>query len=477
MNRIARGSQTDEDLKILSQRIKQKDDPSIPEDALFIYSVNADVTEQNENHLSKLEGQEIVCKALVRHNILKNFTPIIERDGSIKGTPLQNELKVKIGAEVMLTYNIDVVDGLTNGAFGKIVGFEFDENKKLKFIMIEFYSDVVGKERRNKYPGYKAKYPKATAIGLHEAHYNVENRFSTSSSKATAINYPLKLSFAVTGHRVQGQTVLRPKYAVTDLKKARFPGQAYVMLSRVESMDQLIILDSLYDEKWRVCKDALETVETIERNAMNLELGFDQGEQMQIISLNIRSLKNMKHLIQDRNFRSSSLVCLQEIWHQSESNETHNVSEFQQHFNTGPVWRGNGIACYMKDEFRVVETFWEPEFQLSKVSNGKYDIVNVYFKNSSEKEFLFCLKSLITDFSKTIIVGDFNINFKEKGQSAVLKWLDSKNFMQLVKKSTHIMGGLIDHVWVPENLIGSINVNQKGIYFSDHDMIVLTLER
>ena len=40
LNRIARGKHNDEDLKILSRRVKPKDDPSLPEDALFIFSIN-----------------------------------------------------------------------------------------------------------------------------------------------------------------------------------------------------------------------------------------------------------------------------------------------------------------------------------------------------------------------------------------------------------------------------------------------------
>ena len=65
-------------------------------------------------------GQEFKSEALVKHSTMKNFKPSIERDGSIKGTPLQFNLCLKVGAEVMLTYNVDTCDGLTNGAFGPI---------------------------------------------------------------------------------------------------------------------------------------------------------------------------------------------------------------------------------------------------------------------------------------------------------------------------------------------------------------------
>ena len=476
LNRIARGKHNDEDLKILSRRVKPKNDPSVPEDALFIFSINANVTEQNENFLSKLDGEEILCKAIVRHNIMANFTPLLEKDGSIKGTPLQNELKLKIGAEVMLTYNIDVVDGLTNGAFGKIIGFEFSRGRNLKFIMIEFYSEKVGRERRNKFPCYSTKYPKATPIGIYESHYNIQNRFSTSTSKAIAINFPIKLSFAVTGHRVQGQTVLKPKYVVTDLKKARMPGQAYVMLSRVESMDQLIILDNLYEEKWRVSRDALEVVENIETNAINLDLHFNDETHLKILSLNIRSLKNLSHLLQDRSLQSSSLIFLQETWHQLGSVEP-TIDGYQSHFNSGTVWRGNGICCFWKDEFHVEQAFWSPDFQVSKISNTKYDILNIYYKNKSENDFLFCLSSMILDFKKTILIGDFNINYNNNEPSRLVQWLLSKKLIQLVGKPTHHLGGKIDHVWIPESLFHEMSVTQKSVFYSDHDVLTLTVNR
>ena len=45
-------------------------------------------------------------------------------DGNIMNTPLQLEIQLKIGSPVMLTYNIDTLDLLTNGAVGEVKGFE-----------------------------------------------------------------------------------------------------------------------------------------------------------------------------------------------------------------------------------------------------------------------------------------------------------------------------------------------------------------
>ena len=92
------------------------------------------------------------------------------------------------------------------------------------------------------------------------------------------------------------------------------------------------------------------------------------------------------------------------------------------------------------------QSFWSPDFQVSKISNPKYDILNIYYKNKSENDFLFCLNSLMVDFTKTIVVGDFNINYKEREKSRILRWLLSKKMVHMVEKSMHILGGLIDQV-------------------------------
>ena len=475
LNRISRGCQTESDLAILSTKTMSKNDPSLPDDAVFIFSINADVNEQNNIFLATLEGDEVILDAIVRHSTMKNFKPQIEKDGSIKGTPLQNQLKVKKGAEVMLTHNIDTCDGLTNGAFGKIVDFSHHPSKKVKHILIQFYNENVGRNRRKKYPNYSSMYPgkHVTPIGLHESHYNIESKFSTTGSKAVAINFPLKLSFAVTSHKVQGQSILKPKKVVVDLKRANFAGQAHVMLSRVECMDQLIIMDQLYSEKWKVCKDALETVESMEDNALNLDMFFSVGS-MNIISMNIRSLSNLHHFIADTTVHSASIILLQETWHKPEDT-TKIIDGFQSSFNSGVVTRGNGIASYYKEDDVEVESHWETTYQITKLSTSVFDIINVYFKDKSTNSFLSEMNYLLTNPEKTIILGDFNIDYLKQSSNQVVSWFEARNFVQIIQKPTHIKGGLIDHVWVPSPLSDIVHYNIKSVFFSDHDMVQIKL--
>ena len=475
LNRIARGIQTKEDLDLLSHKIVSKDSP-LPDDALYIFSLNADVNETNDAFLDKINQSEVTIDAIIRHSTIKNYKPLIERDGSIKGTPLQSQLKLKVGAEIMLTYNLDTCDGLTNGAFGKVIGFEYYPNKSVKNIIIEFYNSSVGKDKRNKFPEYKERYlnPLATPIGLHESHYNVENKFSSATSKAIAINFPLKLSFAVTAHKVQGQTVSKPKSVVTDLKRATFAGQAHVMLSRAECLDQLIILDELFDDKWRVSKDALEIVEEMENNAINILALKSIESKCNIVSLNIHSLSNLKHFVSDNFIEYASLICLQETWHNPDKDNAFCIKGFDSHFNSGYIWQGNGICNFYKPLFTVEQSIWAVDFQITKMSAKQVSVINVYWKGKSETTFLIALQSMVSDPPNTILLGDFNYNITEVNK--ISSWLSSICMVQKITKPSQIQGGIIDHVWIPESMSSSVEIRQSSPYYSDHDMIILSID-
>ena len=132
-----------------------------------------------------------------------------------------------------------------------------------------------------------------TPIEVHECIFTIGNEYASTSATASAIQFPLKLSFAVTAHEVQGQTIKKPIKVVIDLYKANKDAQAYVMLNRAESLDQLIILDRLYEESLRTSKDALNEVKSMDSRALNMQQRVHYD--FEIISLNMRSLK--KHLM------------------------------------------------------------------------------------------------------------------------------------------------------------------------------------
>ena len=63
---------------------------------------------------------------------------------------LQKVLTIKINARVMITMNIDVADGLTNGAMGTVTNVIIDQTTgKMSVILVAFDSEHVGQETRH----------------------------------------------------------------------------------------------------------------------------------------------------------------------------------------------------------------------------------------------------------------------------------------------------------------------------------------
>merc|ERR1711954_234009 len=111
----------------------------------------------------------------------------------------------------------------------------------------------------------------------------------------------------------------------------------------------------------------------------------------------------------------------------------------------GVVTRGNGIASYYKEDDVEVESHWETTYQITKLSTSVFDIINVYFKDKSTNSFLSEMNYLLTNPEKTIILGDFNIDYLKQSSNQVVSWFEARNFVQIIQKPTHIKGGLIDH--------------------------------
>ena len=66
----------------------------------------------------------IQIKAKHHHATQKKYKPWIEpKEGAVASTSFLDELKLKLGAKVMIIHNIDTVDSLTNGQLGVLVFF------------------------------------------------------------------------------------------------------------------------------------------------------------------------------------------------------------------------------------------------------------------------------------------------------------------------------------------------------------------
>ena len=114
----------------------------------------------------------------------KGYVPVIQKQGTIDKTQMMNELQVKVGARVKLTTNINTTDGLVNGQFGTVVGFEYNQGGQVEFIMVEFDDESCGEQQREKFHRVSSKYQnrRATPIPRHELQHQGPNTLNSASS-------------------------------------------------------------------------------------------------------------------------------------------------------------------------------------------------------------------------------------------------------------------------------------------------------
>ena len=195
---------------------------------------NAAVNKLNNSRLSELKEKEVTITALVYSETRKDFKPNIDKKGDINGTTIRHKLCLKKGCRVMLTYNLDVCDSLTNGSQGKVFDFKYDSNNKIKYVLVIFDENESGRERRKAF-NFEAEYPgrNVTPIALKETNFSLSKNKNNASSTATAVQFPLKLAYAATAHKIQGHTVKAPQGLIVDMVTWLKPAMAYVMLSRI----------------------------------------------------------------------------------------------------------------------------------------------------------------------------------------------------------------------------------------------------
>jgi ATP-dependent exoDNAse (exonuclease V) alpha subunit len=139
------------------------------------------------------------------------------KDTFIKSCPSPENLKLKIGASVMVTSNLDTKKGIVNGTMGVVTSFS-SEGPVVKTAL----GVIVVKENTWEI--------KEQAID--------QNGILKYNTVASWIQIPLRIAFAVTVHKTQGLTIDR---AILDLERTFSAGQIYVALSRVRNLESLSI--------------------------------------------------------------------------------------------------------------------------------------------------------------------------------------------------------------------------------------------
>ena len=472
--RMRTESHTEEDLKVLRKRVFKKGHIWYKDVATTIVCTNAKAKVINDRELRKMKGEEMMFKAKHSHSLQPDYKPMIDEVGQVGKTNFVDELVLKKGCPVMLVSNIDVADCLSNGQLGTLVDTVKGANGVVKWLMIKFKNVNVGKEWRQRHPGLAEIYPGCTGVEKLSWDYNLKEE---GPRHINIYQFPIKVAFAVTAHKIQGQSILKPAKVAVDLAGTKSSSQAYVMLSRVEDIEQIGIMGDFKESNVRIDKNALAELQKMNERSMNRNPTpwRDGKEAVRIAALNVMNLRNNhRYLVQDPTLRFADIVCVSETW-LSDGADGFTMEGYEVAYNS--VGPGKGVAAFFRAEIFNQRTDCRLEgAQMSMFESPEVDVIIVYRSQGQNLEEIADKVDVWRDPAKvTVVCGDMNVCLKKEARNKLTVELESMGFAQLNEEATHVAGGHIDHMYVTKEAAGKTSLERYTPFYSDHDALCLTL--
>ena len=203
LNKIRTGNVTNIDLLPLNNTVTFQDS-NLPSETIILSPTNRKVDSINSFNLQNINSEV--------------FSYQSKETGDFKERPADEILKLKVGAQVMLIKNdTKSPKRWVNGSIGTVT---------------ELSTNSIHLKIKN-------KVHKIIQDTWEKFDYLIKNGQVTHEVVATFTQYPIKLAWAVTIHKSQGQTFEK---VIIDLDRGSFAhGQTYVALSRVTSLEGLFL--------------------------------------------------------------------------------------------------------------------------------------------------------------------------------------------------------------------------------------------
>ena len=233
---------SEEDRMLQSCELKlHPNNENYPHVAMYVYAQNVYCVAWNENRVKLLSGKEFTNIATdSKKDDCTELANVTMPTNPCATGNLQKVLTIKINARVMITMNINVADGLTNGAMGTVTNVVIDQTtRKMSVILIAFDSEHVGQETRHT-SVYNSIHQNAVPIHHTQGSFPIDKK---ASFQATRTQFPLTLAWAVTIHKCQGLTLSEFVIDMTPAKSRFRPGEAYIAFSRVRTLEKLHIIN------------------------------------------------------------------------------------------------------------------------------------------------------------------------------------------------------------------------------------------
>ena len=225
LNNLRNDCVTRDDINLLNKHFKTKNEIKLVKQVITLTTHNYKADEINSRELNALVST------------MHEFEAEIEGDFPENLYPLPKQLQLKVGAQIMFVRNDNSEEKqYYNGSIGIIEQIEND------VITVKLYHS------EKKIILQKQNWENKKYI------INDETKELMEDVVGSFIQYPVKSAWAVTIHKSQGLTFDK---AIIDVGEAFAPGQVYVALSRLRSLDGLLLRSKITNDVVSTDKDVV----------------------------------------------------------------------------------------------------------------------------------------------------------------------------------------------------------------------------
>jgi hypothetical protein len=256
-----------DDQQIIRSRLnafKNGDHLKLNIEPIMLYPTNDSIDNRNNQRLKEIVDVEYVFQSADVIKLSPNLTNYEKRKYQLSASKslddsLVAELHIKVGAQIIFIVNYDATRKLVNGRMCKIIAITRIPVEQQTAILADdtILADGIIRENCIEAEEFKPALNERIIVNLAEPNpkylYSITvqdidgHEFVINPHTATGggrnytysrIQFPFKLAWAISIHRSQGMSV---DAAIIDIGNSFCPGQSYVAISRVATLDGLFI--------------------------------------------------------------------------------------------------------------------------------------------------------------------------------------------------------------------------------------------
>ena len=517
-DRVGRGNINDQDEQYLKSRIQitesEKKNESFKNGSLsIIVTTNKKKDLINKQKLEELipNDKEYICNSVDRvTNVPGRKLPNRLKDNPGKTANLQTELRLKVGAPVLITSNHPKKkykeDGIVNGARGFVQSIQLSKEnpEKVDVIWVIFNKENIGRLYRFEH-NHLRKYHNPgdqSAIPILPERKTFKEKFGNIEYQRT--NFPLALAYAMTAHKCQGETL---EEVIIDfgpdlelkIKNYICPGSFYVALTRVREGNKVflksfeksfILVNRAIEEK----VDAMKKFRPYNFKKIYLDQKIFKLDDSEIKAgyLNINGLVDGNHaeyLNEDHNLKNLDLLVLAE----TKLDQTCETATLKRKLSKWNIFnrydsddgiKHMGLMLLTRNNSSIIDQF-KSVTQLPAKRNGKLQIQGliVRFINGLNFGFIYCrsspnnpeIKAINKYFDEcNILMGDLNLSHRStEDQGKIVKLCQDRKISHLKEITRTISNNQLEYILIDKEFVKMCFVTSYNNFISDHNSTII----